>query len=380
MTHENDKTVATVPPGGTIGILGGGQLGRMIALSAARLGINAHIYCPDPNSPAFDVTPRKTVAAYDDLAALSDFAGAVDVVTFEFENVPAETAEFLSARTCLRPNALSLAVAQDRLREKTFFRDRAIATAPFADVSSETDLLEAVDAIGTPAILKTRRLGYDGKGQRRIETRQQAADAWQALKRQPCILEGLVNFTSEVSLVLARGVNGETAFYDLAENRHENHILRRSVVPAGLASDCTRRAREIGETLLADLDYIGVLAIEFFVVETRSGSDIPSQKLLVNEIAPRVHNSGHWTEAACPTSQFEQHVRAICGWPLGSSERYFDVRMSNLLGAEADGWADVAAQADCIPHLYGKSETRDGRKMGHITQILRNGVDIVERN
>lgn len=380
MTHENDHTVASVPPGGTIGILGGGQLGRMIALSAARLGINAHIYCPDPHSPAFDVTPRKTVAAYDDLAALSDFAAAVDVVTFEFENVPAETAEFLSARTCLRPNALSLAVAQDRLREKTFFQDRAIATAPFADVSSETDLMEAIDAIGTPAILKTRRLGYDGKGQRRIESREDAVGAWHALNRQPCILEGLVNFTSEVSLVLARGAGGETAFYDLAENRHENHILRQSVVPAGVSSECSRRAREIGETLLADLEYVGVLAIEFFVVESGPGSGARTQQLLVNEIAPRVHNSGHWTEAACPTSQFEQHVRAICGWPLGNCERYFDARMSNLLGAEADGWADVAAQTDCIPHLYGKSETRDGRKMGHMTQILRNRVDIVERN
>lgn len=380
MTHEKDQSVVSVSPGGTIGILGGGQLGRMIALSAARLGINAHIFCPDPLSPAFDVTPRKTVAAYDDLAALSEFADAVDVVTFEFENVPAETAEFLSARTCLRPNALSLAVAQDRLREKTFFRDRAIATAPFADVSSEADLMKAVDAIGTPAILKTRRLGYDGKGQRRVESRQDAAGAWQALNRQPCILEGLVSFTSEVSLVLARGARGETAFYDLSENRHENHILRQSVVPAGVSSDCTRRAREIGELLLADLDYVGVLAIEFFVVGSPPGSGSPAQQLLVNEIAPRVHNSGHWTEAACPTSQFEQHVRAICGWPLGSCERCFDVEMSNLLGTESDAWFDLAARGDCVPHLYGKSEARDGRKMGHITQILRNRVDIVERN
>lgn len=378
MTHENTHTTTSVPPGGTIGILGGGQLGRMIALAAARLGIKSHIFCPDPLSPAFDVTPRKTVAAYDDLAALSEFAKVVDVVTFEFENVPAETAEFLSARTCLRPNALSLAVAQDRLREKTFFQDRGIVTAPFADVSSETDLMNAVETIGTPAILKTRRLGYDGKGQRRIETKADAVDAWQALGRQPCILEGLVGFTSEVSLVLARSAGGETAFYDLAENRHENHILRQSVVPADVSPDCARRAREIGEILLADLGYVGVLAIEFFVVGAGSGTS--GQHLLVNEIAPRVHNSGHWTEAACPTSQFEQHVRAICGWSLGNSDRYFDVEMRNLLGSESDAWMDLAAQEGHIPHFYGKSETRTGRKMGHVTQIARNRVDMVKRN
>jgi len=373
---ETDSAVAKpVPPSGVLGILGGGQLGRMMALAAARLGLKTHIYCPDPESPAFDVTPRKTVAAYDDRTALAKFAACVDAVTFEFENVPAETAEFLAARTMLRPNALALAVAQDRLREKRFFAERGIATAPFAPVGDADELAAALAKIGAPAILKTRRLGYDGKGQSRIERADDGARAFEALGCQPCILEGLVDFTKEVSLVLARGRNGQTAHYDLAWNRHENHILRQSTVPAAVPPECAQRARDIGEVLLADLDYVGVLAIEFFVVETPAGTD-----LLVNEIAPRVHNSGHWTEAACPTSQFEQHVRAVCGWPLGECRRTVDAEMTNLLGAEAEAWPALAERGDSVLHLYGKAETRDGRKMGHITRILRNGLDTGNRN
>lgn len=377
-SNPNSSTQTQISPGGTIGILGGGQLGRMIALAAARLGIKSHIFCPDPQSPAFDVTPNKTVAAYDDFEALAQFSQTVDAVTFEFENVPAETAEFLAEKTVLRPNAMALSVSQDRLTEKTFFKERSIKTAPFHAVDTEDDLAAAIREIGTPSILKTRRLGYDGKGQRRIATPQGAATAWHDLGAAPCILEGLVPFSKEVSLVLARAPNGETASYDLAENRHENHILRTSTIPADVPSICEARAREIGEVLLADLDYVGVLAIEFFVVENASGSDQPD--LLVNEIAPRVHNSGHWTEAACPTSQFEQHVRAVCGWPLGSCERYYDAEMTNLLGAEADNWQAFAGQSDCVPHLYGKSENRVGRKMGHITRILRNRLDTGTRN
>jgi len=377
--HANDETAASprqaLAPGGTIGILGGGQLGRMIALAAARLGLKSHIYCPDPESPAFDVTPLKTVADYDDLAALAAFSSSVDVITFEFENVPAKTAEFLAKSTALRPNAHALAISQDRLREKTFFKQRGIPTAPFADISSPEDLAAALETIGTPSILKTRRMGYDGKGQRRIPEPKDARPAWDALDGKPCILEGLVDFSREVSLVLARGIDGRTAYYDLAENRHENHILRQSLIPADVPDACIRQAREIGEILINDLDYVGVLAIEFFVVSGTGGPDGKTAVLLVNEIAPRVHNSGHWTEAACPTSQFEQHVRAICGWPLGDCHRYFDAEMTNLLGDEADGWPTFADEPDCVPHLYGKAEARAGRKMGHITRILRNGLD-----
>lgn len=379
MTSDQIPSTHTqIPPGGTIGILGGGQLGRMIALAAARLGIKSHIYCPDPQSPAFDVTPNKTIAAYDDLDALAQFSQTVDAVTFEFENVPAGTAEFLAQKTVLRPNAMALAVSQDRLTEKTFFNERNIKTAPFQAIDTMDGLAVAIQEIGTPSILKTRRLGYDGKGQRKIATPEDAVAAWQDLGGAPCILEGLVHFSKEVSLVLARAPNGETASYDLAENRHENHILRTSTIPADVPPFCEARAREIGEILLADLDYVGVLAIEFFVVPNANRPEQPD--LLVNEIAPRVHNSGHWTEAACPTSQFEQHVRAVCGWPLGSCERYFDAEMTNLLGAESDNWQAFGGQSDCIPHLYGKRENRVGRKMGHITRILRNRLDTGTRN
>ncbi|MEM1047540.1 MAG: 5-(carboxyamino)imidazole ribonucleotide synthase [Pseudomonadota bacterium] len=352
-------------PGDVLGILGGGQLGRMIALAAARLGIRTHIYCPDPASPAFDVTPNRTIAAYDDASALAAFADGVDAVTFEFENVPAQTAEVLEACTLLRPNARALAVSQDRLLEKTFFRDRTIPTAPFAPVSDEHSLAEAMGLIGTPSILKTRTLGYDGKGQRRIDDAGDASDAWSELARAPAILEGFVPFAREVSLVMARGLDGDIAFYDMAENRHENHILRQSVVPATLPDSAIAEAHDIGRRTLADLDYVGVLAVELFVVERGTACD-----LVVNEIAPRVHNSGHWTEAACPVSQFEQHVRAVCGWPLGSTSRMHDVEMSNLLGSEAETWQELAREPGTVMHLYGKAEARPGRKMGHITRIL----------
>lgn len=352
-------------PGDILGILGGGQLGRMIALAAARLGLRTHIYCPDPASPAFDVTPNRTIAAYDDASALAAFADAVDAVTFEFENVPARTAEILEACTVLRPNARALAVSQDRLLEKTFFRDRAIPTAPYAAVDDEQSLAEALRMIGTPSILKTRTLGYDGKGQRRLDDAGDASQAWSELAGAPAILEGFVPFAREVSLVMARGLDGDIAFYDMAENRHENHILRQSLVPAALPDATVAEAREIGRRTLTDLDYVGVLAVELFVVERGAACD-----LVVNEIAPRVHNSGHWTEAVCPVSQFEQHVRAVCGWPLGSTSSQHDVDMRNLLGTEAETWQTLAREPGTVMHLYGKAEARPGRKMGHITRIL----------
>ena len=356
--------IKPVPPGGIVGILGGGQLGRMMALEAARLGLKSHIYCPDPASPAFDVTPLRTIADYDDQSALAAFADAVDVVTYEFENVPYETAAILSERAPLHPNAHALAVAQDRLTEKTFFSDLGIETAGFHQVNGPDDLAAGLERLGYPAILKTRRFGYDGKGQVRIEQKEDAPAAWHALQEQPCILEAFVPFSSEVSLVTARVGTGMTASYDLVANKHENHILRTSTVPAGLPDELEERAKQIGRTVLEKLDYVGILAIEFFVA-----GEGPSRRLLVNEIAPRVHNSGHWTEAACPVSQFAQHIRAICGWPLGSTERRFAVEMTNILGHESDDWMGMAATDNAVIHLYGKAEARDGRKMGHITRI-----------
>ncbi|MEM8811257.1 MAG: 5-(carboxyamino)imidazole ribonucleotide synthase [Pseudomonadota bacterium] len=370
MSGQSEPRTGAVPPGGTIGMLGGGQLGRMMILAAARIGLRSHVFCPDAESPAFDVTPNGTVAAYDDEGALARFAEQVDVVTFEFENVPADTAAFLAERTRLRPGAVALATAQDRLREKEFLRDAGIAPAPFAAVANLEDLASAIHAVGLPAILKTRRFGYDGKGQVRIDEQAEAAAAFAEIGHRPAILEAFVPFQCEVSVVLARSADGTNVTYDVAENQHENHILRKSLVPAGIPVSLADHARAIGSRIATALDYVGVLAVEFFVTPDGDG-----MTLLVNEIAPRVHNSGHWTELACPTSQFEQHIRAVAGWPLGKGGRRFDVCMTNLLGHEADEWQRLAERPDGLLHLYGKRETRNGRKMGHFTEIVHNGLD-----
>jgi 5-(carboxyamino)imidazole ribonucleotide synthase len=354
-----------LPAGSMIGILGGGQLGRMLAMAAARLGMRTHIFCPDPDSPAFEVTPHKTVAAYDDEAALAAFADAVDVITYEFENVPAATAEFLAARKPLRPGAIALAISQDRLAEKTFLASKNIPVASYRAIESLTDLEAAIEALGLPSVLKTTRLGYDGKGQRVLRSPQDAASAFAALEPKPLVLEAFVPFEKEISVVVARNAGGEVKSFDAAENVHNNHILHTSTVPADIPPGVEKHAAMLAKVIVVALDYVGVLGVEFFVVP---GEERPS--LIVNEIAPRVHNSGHWTEAVCLTDQFEQHIRAVLGWPLGDPARMADVVMENLIGDAVNtvpGEIDGNTQA----HLYGKAEARPGRKMGHVNRITR---------
>ncbi|PTW59633.1 5-(carboxyamino)imidazole ribonucleotide synthase [Breoghania corrubedonensis] len=357
---------ATSPlaPGATIGILGGGQLGRMLALAAAPLGLKCHIYCPDEASPAFQVSDAFTLAAYDDEAALAAFADAVDVVTYEFENVPEATARFLEERTLLRPGAGPLAVAQDRLSEKEFLSSIGIPLSPFAPVNEPGDIPKAAAVTGLPAILKTRRMGYDGKGQTRIESLDDAAAAWERIGKAPAVLEGVVGFALECSVLAARGANGMTAAYDIAENEHHNHILKWTHVPASLSSETQAEARALGMKVAEALDYVGVLAVELFVVREDG-----AERLVANEIAPRVHNSGHWTQDGCLVSQFEQHIRAVAGWPLGTTERRCDVVMENLIGADAESWAEIIAEPSARLHLYGKSDIRPGRKMGHVNRV-----------
>lgn len=358
-----------LPPGSTIGILGGGQLGRMIALAAARLGFKVHVFCPDPASPAFDVSAARTVAAYDDEAALADFAAAVDVVTYEFENVPARTAEILAARRPLFPDARALATAQDRIAEKTFLAAAGIAVAPFAAVDGPADLDSAIAVTGLPAVLKTRRFGYDGKGQAKVATRDELAAALTALGGRDCVLEALIPFAAEVSAIVVRGRSGAVAVYELGENRHENHILKETTVPARVAPSTLEAGHDLARRIAEALGYVGVLGVEMFVLRDAAG-----ERLLVNELAPRVHNSGHWTEDGAVTSQFENHVRAIAGWPIGSVERRGDATMLNLIGDEAHDWPAIVADPEARLHLYGKAEARPGRKMGHVNRVRPSGL------
>jgi 5-(carboxyamino)imidazole ribonucleotide synthase len=353
-----------IRPGETLGIVGGGQLGRMLALAAAQLGLRVHVYAPARDSPALEVAAERTVASYTDEEALVRFARGVAAVTYEFENVPSTAAAVLSDHAPLRPNARALAATQDRLAEKTFVAGLGIATAPFAPVDSEQDLAQALARIGRPAVLKTRRLGYDGKGQALLGEGADPKRAWLDLGRSPCILEGFVAFEREVSVVAARSSSGAFAAYDLCANTHRDHILDVTRVPAGVTPATERAALTIANTIADALDYVGVLAVEMFLVR-REGAE----SLVVNEIAPRVHNSGHWTLEGALTSQFEQHVRAVCGWPLGPTSRIGEVEMRNLLGQDAAGWHAILAEPGAHLHLYGKVETRPGRKMGHVTRI-----------
>jgi len=338
--------------------LGGGQLGRMLALAAARLGLQAHIYSDEEDAPAFQVTVLKTLARYDDEAALAKFADGCDAITFEFENIPAASIAFLAARKLVAPDARALALTQDRLAEKNFAVSLGLATAPFHAVDSAEDARVAFAKLGGAGILKTRRFGYDGKGQVKVTSADEAARAAEKF-RAPCILEGLVDFSFEASVIAARGADGSFAAFDVPENIHENHILRRSVVPSRLSPAQEEAAKVLARRIAEALDYVGVLAVELFV-----GKD---GALLVNEIAPRVHNSGHWTIEACACSQFEQHIRAVAGWPLGDPARHGDAVMENIIGAEADAWESLSRSGAL--HLYGKREARMGRKMGHVTRL-----------
>ena len=359
-----------IRPGSTLGILGGGQLGRMMAMAAAQLGLRTHIYSPHKNSPAFDVATERTVASYEDETALVRFAKAVDVITYEFENVPSATAAILGVHAPLAPNARSLAVAQDRFLEKSFIAGLGIPVAPFAPVSSAAELEEALTSIGKPCILKTRRFGYDGKGQVIIRPDADPTEAWDRLGQAPSILEGFVPFEREVSVVAARTARGDLAAYDLCANEHREHILDVTRVPAGVAAEREEQAVATVREIADALDYVGVLAVEMFLVR-----DGERESLVVNEIAPRVHNSGHWTLGGAKTSQFEQHVRAICGWPLGETTRLGRIEMRNLIGRDMDEWNAILAEPGAQLHLYGKVEARPGRKMGHVTRIFSEDRD-----
>jgi 5-(carboxyamino)imidazole ribonucleotide synthase len=355
-----------LPPGSTVGILGCGQLGRMLALAAARLGLKTHVYC-DTTGPAFDVATDATQAAFDDAEALGAFARSVDAVTYEFENVRVETARILAHSVPVRPSPLALEVAQDRLVEKEFMARLGIPVAPFVAVDAAEAMPAALTQVGGgPAILKARRLGYDGKGQASLAPGGDAAAAWAAVGGAASVLERRVAFHCELSALIVRGLDGKTAAYDCPVNIHENGILRRSVVPSGLPESDLAEARAIAARVAEALDYVGVLAVEMFHL----GPDAPgSARLMVNEIAPRVHNSGHWTIEACAVSQFENHMRAVAGWPLGTTRRHSDAEMVNLIGDEADRWLALAAEPGASLHLYGKHHSRPGRKMGHVTRL-----------
>ena len=357
---------APLAPGATIGILGGGQLGRMLALAAARLGLKSHVFSDETESCAFYVADATTRAQYSDKRALEKFAAACDVVTFEFENVPDATAHFLADHVPVAPNARSLAIAQDRFLEKSFIAELGVATAGFRQVVNEVEASMAYRALagsaaGPKAVLKTQRLGYDGKGQRIVRSEAEAVAAFAELGRVPCIIESFVEFAFEASVIGARGRDCSSAAYDPPRNEHENHILRRSTVPAPLSPEKVEEAVAIASRIADKLDYVGVLGVELFVTS--------EQNLIVNEIAPRVHNSGHWTEAACIVSQFEQHIRAVAGLPLGSPARHSDCVMENLIGDDVLRVPALLAEPDLMLHLYGKAEARPGRKMGHVTRV-----------
>jgi 5-(carboxyamino)imidazole ribonucleotide synthase len=353
-----------IRPGATIGILGGGQLGRMLALAAAEYGLKAHVYTPEADSPAFDVAAHRTCAAYEDEAALMRFARACDVVTYEFENVPRRTAEIVGSYAPLFPDHDALATTQDRLTEKNFVAGLGIATAPFRQIDSADDLRGALADFGRPAVLKTRRFGYDGKGQVMIGPDGDPGEIWDAMHHAPCILEGFVPFEREVSVVAARAAEGGFAPYDVCANTHRHHILDVTRVPAGVSAAAEEDAIGIAKRIADALGYVGVLTVEMFLVKTGRG-----ERVIVNEIAPRVHNSGHWTIEGALTSQFAQHVRAICGWPLGSAGRLGAVEMRNLIGDDVDGWAALLDDPEAHVHLYGKGKARPGRKMGHVTWV-----------
>ena len=345
-----------LPQGACIGVLGGGQLGRMLAVAASRLGLKAHIFEPGANPPAGHVADQVTTASYEDDAALRRFAQSVDVITYEFENIPTSALDILEQIRPIHPGRRALATSQDRLSEKEFLTGLGLKVAPYANVTTAAEAEAAAQSIGTPSILKTRRMGYDGKGQIRLKDASDMAEAWQAMKGAPSVLEGFINFTYEVSVIAARASDGQVACYDPGENVHREGILHSTTVPATLTAAQRMDAVLLAGQILNALDYVGVMGVELFV--TTDG-------LIVNEIAPRVHNSGHWTQNGCDICQFEQHIRAVAGWPLGDGTRHSDIRMENLIGADMDRVPELR-KTNAALHLYGKSEVKPGRKMGHI--------------
>ena len=350
-----------LPTGATIGILGGGQLGRMLSVAAARLGLRTHIFEPGSTPPAADVAHAVTTAPYDDVAALTAFANAVDLVTYEFENIPTEALDVIEAITPIHPNRRALGTSQDRLVEKEFLQSIGLTVAPFADVTDAASLDAAIASVGTPAILKTRRFGYDGKGQARLKSPDDAASALADMAGAPAVLEGFIDFSLEISIIAARNPQGEVACYDPGENVHRDGILHTTTIPAKIPASLRTDAVLLAAKILNTLDYVGVMGVELFVTP---------RGLIVNEIAPRVHNSGHWTQNGCAVDQFEQHIRAIAGWPLGDGSRHSDVVMENLIGDDMDRVPTLARQTNCAIHLYGKEETKAGRKMGHVNRII----------
>lgn len=343
----------------TVGILGGGQLGRMLSVAASRLGLKTHIFEPSANPPAAHVADALTTASYDDVAALQAFAKSVDVITYEFENIPTSALDVLEALRPIHPGRQALATSQDRLTEKNFLQSLGLQTAPFATVDNAADLDAAIASIGTPAILKTRTMGYDGKGQARIMSANDAPQAIADMAGAPALLEGFVNFSHEVSIIGARSADGAVACFDPGENVHVNGILRTTTVPAKLTPSQRTDAVLIAARILNELNYVGVMGVELFVTP---------QGLIVNEIAPRVHNSGHWTQNGCTIDQFEQHMRAVAGWPLGDGTRHSDVVMENLIGDDMDRVSDLAKTTAAL-HLYGKADVKEGRKMGHVNHV-----------
>jgi 5-(carboxyamino)imidazole ribonucleotide synthase len=350
--------------GDTIGILGGGQLGKMLAMAAARLGLRCQVFSPDPDSPAFDVVASATCAEYADVEALELFANDVDVITYEFENVPSAAALVLSARRPVLPERKILETTQDRLAEKDFVTKLGIGTAAYADVTSAAALREAAIRIGLPAVVKTRRFGYDGKGQAIIRKHDEIERIWEELGTKSAILEAFVPFEREISVIAARSADGQVECFDVTENEHRDHILKVSRAPAAIPDSLAAQAREVATKIADALGYVGVLAVEMFVL-----ADAKGPKVLVNEIAPRVHNSGHWTLDGASISQFEQHIRAIAGWPLGKPVRHGEVTMTNLIGDEISSYPEWLTVPGATVHIYGKGAARPGRKMGHVTQV-----------
>lgn len=352
-------------PGATIGVMGGGQLGRMFAIAARRMGYRVHTFSPEKNGPAAQFSDVATTAQYDDEAAVTEFARAIDVLTFEFENIPAQTIAWASRDQIVRPRGEILLIAQNRLREKEFLAQAGFPVAAFRRVASAADLTEAVAAIGRPSILKSAAFGYDGKGQERIEAEADLGQIWSARENAECVLEQVIDFEKEVSVIVARGADGATAVFPVCENIHRHQILDLTLAPARIPDDVAERARELAGAVAKSLDLVGLLAVEMFL----RGND----ELIINELAPRPHNSGHWTIEGCGTSQFEQHLRAVCGLPLGKTDVLWPSAMVNLLGevwnkGEPD-WAGALAEANVHLHLYGKREPRLRRKMGHLTAL-----------